>query len=390
MSLVLAALAFPFLVAGCFERATVPPAASVKKVAPSKDIKLSLDENRLRLSDAVAYLPSSRLAASREFIVDNYDNLWLVRARKRIDRGRSAGVLIRYDTKLARRHEYSLPAAGPVFANPVLVDDGSGNIWIGGSSLLRFDKASELFTDFPLPGSFAQPAAAGIVSMARSGDGRLWLSRRGRSSLSVFDPKTSRFKEIPLPLGVWFPRRLFSNGQGRNIWVLAGPDQSRRGRAKAFGRLDVGSLTYTNLKVAPVGVGVEPDGDVVYSAPKKGRAGTPDQVLLKRLDDMLLISRPLGPQGGLAGVQDVYVGPSGNIWLVVAGGLKRITPGSPIVDSVIFGPTTRPVDLERGGLHEGNGRYVYGVAEDSDGNLWFSDVESGKMGVVRLAGPGNK
>ncbi|RJQ52637.1 MAG: hypothetical protein C4521_09875 [Actinobacteria bacterium] len=373
----LVGLAFAlFLPLGC-RSGEVLPSAKVEKVPHSKEVTLSVRENIVRAEDAVRYLDANTETGDvpSGFIIDRYDNMWFVSATHS-DSAAAGHALVSYDTKTGQRRSFTLPQsfaadkAGPP-GKSRLLDDGRGSIWIGaGRRLLRFDKASGDFMAFPLPYAPVK-APAGVLDVAADGDGRVWIARAGLSSLTLFDRNTSRFREVPLKDQA-YPLELETNERGAELWLLLA-DKSDGDGPGSLARFDVDSFVVRRAVVRPDAFGVEPDGDVVYT----------ERLHLRRLKAAMLASRPIGPRGGMPNVRGLYVGPSGRLWLAVSGGLRRIVPGSPTVDFIVFGPSVGRPGGE-GGRQAWPGRYVYDMAEDSDGNLWFTDPDSYRIGIVRV------
>lgn len=382
-------LALSVLAVGCSPSQT-PPTARVERVGPGR-INLSTEENVLPASRAVSYVSSQTVGvAPGSFVIDDFDILWFLRPVTKGLSQRLDHTLLAYDTRTGSLREFKLPFGGGFRSSGAIVDDHRGNLWIGAlGAVIRFDKATQAATTFALPRSIFQSVAsrARVSGSSRSvGDfitgivvdelGRVWMARRDVPALTGFDPKMKRFVQTRLPEGAGVPRRLVTNSRGALLWVAAGPSTKSTEKVTSVLRFDTATAVFKGLGVASDAIGAEPQGNLLYAAGSSGQ--------LREQNGRTLVSQVVGRAGGILLVENVFVGRSGTVWLVVPGGVKRISPRSEIIDSVIVGPPLRPRDLRRPGRRLGKGRYLFGVAEDSAGGLWFSDLEANRLGVVRI------
>jgi virginiamycin B lyase len=98
--------------------------------------------------------------------------------------------------------------------------DREGNIWVGEFSgkLARFDRKTETFKEYTLPGPEPNPYAVGIDA-----EGYVWYNSHLMDVLARLDPKTGKVIEFPFPHSEMCMREFFHDAQGR-MWYGTNPN----------------------------------------------------------------------------------------------------------------------------------------------------------------------
>jgi len=304
--------------------------------------------------------------------------------------------IVSYDTRRGERRAVGLPLLAG-FTSYENILDGGKNIWVGtATALVSVEKSTGVETIYPLPEP-SRPATTGrrhsvilppygegengIRGMALA-DGRIWLARQGVAALEVFDLRTERFRTVPLP-GRPFPDRIVAHGKA--VWVSVDGDNlfsSGRRRlllystsARRFRFFSTRTRVYEAL----------PNGELMYVEDRSELPGEQPPAL-RILDPVTFKSRPVDPKGLLSDICDIYAAPSGAVWLTYPGGVARLSPDDPRLLTIKLGDRVRPQDRRHHGDIRGPagvGRYVYGRSEDPEGNLWFSDIKTFRVSVIR-------
>jgi streptogramin lyase len=96
--------------------------------------------------------------------------------------------------------------------------DKDGNVWFSqrqGNRLGMFDPKTEKFAEYPLPGPEASPYAIGVDK-----DGIVWYSSHEQDILGRFDPKTGDVIEYPYMHSEISMREFFTDSKGR-MWYAS-------------------------------------------------------------------------------------------------------------------------------------------------------------------------
>jgi virginiamycin B lyase len=96
-----------------------------------------------------------------------------------------------------------------------------GMIWVGefnAGKMARFDPATQMFKEYPLPGPDPSP-----YSMGFDANGYLWYNSHHMDVLARFDTKTGKATEYPVPHSEMAMREFFRDSQGR-IWYGTNPN----------------------------------------------------------------------------------------------------------------------------------------------------------------------
>jgi virginiamycin B lyase len=120
-----------------------------------------------------------------------------------------------FDHKNGQICQWQLPHHG----TPQHIEtDGDGNVYFSetaGGKIIRFTPATEVFTDFPLPGSSPSPYALAIDRKHR-----IWYSSTNQDAVGYLDPATRSVKAFEFPHSEAFIRELKMDEAGR-VWYTS-------------------------------------------------------------------------------------------------------------------------------------------------------------------------
>lgn len=197
--------------------------------------------------------------------------------------------------------------------------DGQGNIWFGE---MATNKLARLNPSTGTVDTWQPPNGRyNVMAVAIDAHGAVWFTEQAANYIGRFDPATQQFKTYPLAQVSGHgvsPQSLVFDSHGV-LWFTE--------IAGAIGRLDPATGTITTWKVP---------------AP---RSNTP--------------SYPYS----------IAVAPSGEVWvgLLTGGALARLNPATGDVKLVLL-PDPQA--------------QLFSMAADSTGRIWFSELQSGKIGMV--------
>ncbi|HEY2798766.1 MAG TPA: S-layer homology domain-containing protein [Thermoanaerobaculia bacterium] len=271
-------------------------------------------------------------------------NVWFVDVNK-IGRITPAGVVTKF----------TIPSAG---AFPQGIASGpDGALWFSENSANKIGRITTAgaFTDeFPVPTSASAPQG-----IAAGPDGALWFTefnadKIGRSTLS------GAMTEHPVPTAGGEPMRIAAGSDG-NLWF------TERGKNK-IGRLTPGGVfdefPIPTANVYPEGITAGADGSLWF-AENAGNA-------IGRITTAGVITEFPLPEPGR--VFHIVGGPDGNLWFTEFDNNKigRITTAGTISQFLIPTADSRP----------------YGITPlDRSYQLWFSEFNKAKFGVVGVGAP---
>jgi virginiamycin B lyase len=93
-----------------------------------------------------------------------------------------------------------------------------GTLWIptySGGSLVVFDPRTERFTEHPLPTRDALPYVARVDPKS----GAVWVAEAGADAIARFEPATKRWTEFPLPTGSSLIRHMDIDPATGAVWA---------------------------------------------------------------------------------------------------------------------------------------------------------------------------
>ncbi len=274
------------------------------------------------------------------------------------------------------------PTSGPSLsagAHPSGVAAGSdGNLWFtenGTGMIGAIDPdTGQLVGEFPIPsGAASQPE--GIVS---GPDGALWFTEPGGGRIGRIDPSTHAITEYPLTNFVgrvsYQPVDLTS-GPGGLLWVtVIGTGQVARVDTSAVSPGTSSGITLYDLPTPasqPEGLTIGPDGNV-WIAEYTGRVAR------------------LNPSAVSPGTSDgITEFPTGGHPLWIASGHDGGLWVTDNLDHVMirFDPGTQATTVLS--TTQGVGGDASGDTADAEGNVWYTEFHSNRVGEVTLVTPRN-
>jgi virginiamycin B lyase len=142
--------------------------------------------------------------------VDSNQDVWFT--------AQNLNVIGKVDGKTLKVSTWKIPTAN---SSPRrMAFDHDGNIWVGEFSgkLAHFDRKTETFKEYTLPGPEPNPYAVGVDA-----DGYVWYNSHLMDVLARLDPKTGKVIEFPFPHSEICMREFFHDAQGR-IWYGTNPN----------------------------------------------------------------------------------------------------------------------------------------------------------------------
>jgi virginiamycin B lyase len=261
--------------------------------------------------------------------------------------------------------EYSIPSTvSNGSTGPIDITQADGQLYFleaNAERVARIDAQSGQITEYS-PIQDTQPRA--IVGL----DGKLWVTEFGSSSIARFNPTNispGTVAHYPIPSGTT-PHGI-AVGPDAALWFTE--YQSSPG----IGRLDpdtgkIIEMATPTGNAAGAGIVSHPNGNLYFievagGKTKIGRVGAGSVIT------------EFGPVADVvstdASVYGIEVGPDGNVWFTAgADRIVRMTPDGGFVSFTV--PTSNALP---GGISRG-----------SDGALWFTEVEAGKVGRITTTG----
>ena len=254
-------------------------------------------------------------------------------------------------------------------------------IWIAASydnKIIRFDPLTKEKREFKIDGDEGWP-----FNVAVGPDGSVWFTERASNRIGRFNPKDAQFKHYDVPTPGAGPAGMAIDPKSGLVWFT-------ESYADGIGVLDPAtggfreirmSDSSTGLTTGPAGLCLDPIGGVWF-AKLEGRLGyiAPGSDSIVQFDVPEIARRPAG----------ITAAPNGDIWAVSLDGnlLLRYSPvarqfrlyplPTGMADPLPLGPpyakTSRP----------------FGIALDRQGNVWFSEQYTGKLGVLGVERPALK
>ncbi len=302
--------------------------------------------------------------------VDKSDTVWVGLAR--------SGKLARFSNGKLTLYpigEHSRPVG-------VVPDDrpGSlpGTVWIAAAfdnKLVRYNYLTGDKQTIDLSASASWP-----FMLALAADGGIWFTQRAGNRIGRVDPESLEVRHYELPTPAAGPAGLAIDPTDGSVWFAAGT-------ADRIGRLEpetgavreyVMGEQATGMISGPAGVAVAPDGHVWF-AKLEGMIGH----IAPGADHIELIPVPeeaRRPAG-------IAVGPQGDIWALALDGncILRYRPKDN--GFVVYRMPSGSVDRQPGVPPAARTSRPFGLAFDSQGNLWVSEQYTGKLAVLDLAAP---
>lgn len=312
--------------------------------------------------------------------VDRDDTVWVALAR--------AGQLGRFQN--GRLELFPLAKD----SRPVGVAMGKGDggasevVWIAASfddKLLRFDRRSGTYGEYPLDGDTSWP-----FNIALASTGEVWFSERAAGRVGRLDPVTGKVTRFDPPTPASGPAGLAVDQRTGLVWFT-------QSYADRLGRLDpaTGEIREyvmgddsTGLERGPAGLALAPDGGVWF-AKLEGKLGHlaagSDEIEIFDLPPA--VRRPAG----------VAVGADGTVWFAALDGNQIVSFHPAGRHLTIYPIPTGSPDPRPEQPPVARTSRPFGIAVDGQGNVWFSQQYTGQLAVldaappvVELLGPGDR
>jgi signal transduction histidine kinase/ligand-binding sensor domain-containing protein len=266
--------------------------------------------------------------------------------------------LFLHDGQRFRKFEHSVQDDGSMSSNGIrsLLEDREGRLWVatitGGLNLL--DRAHWRFTHWRTGNGDRGPSHDGVFALAEAEGGRLWVGTQ--AGLDLFDPKTGRFRAVPLDKGGEFVMALYRDRRGRwwvatlGLGLYRSDDQGRSFR-----------------RIPRAGGGVETDDVFAVAEDVDGQiwVGTRDGLMVVSADGRELQAATLTPGATgdtLTNVTEIEPTPDGGLWVGTFGvGVYRVDPTRKKIAYVplgIEGPDGQHVDQGAMALDAHGGLFV--------------------------------
>jgi streptogramin lyase len=264
----------------------------------------------------------------------------------------------------------------------VTVDD-SGQVWLtqysgkgsvnpggtivpgGHGRLLRFDPRSEEFStvDIPTNGSFP-------FRIVTDPQGRVWFTELLGNKLSVYDPTSNSLQEFSVPSAYAGPADLTFDTQG-NLWFTEAYNESVaefQPATQQFQEYHLSSTDPSRFISSPVGIAISGDGHVWFA----DHGGNwivefdPTSQKLQRFPTGF----PRDPEYTIAIPNGLLIDGHGRIWFSEHWG-NAIGYYDPTFRTMVEYPIpTGPIST------------ALWITQAPDGQVWFTEWETNKIGVV--------
>lgn len=301
--------------------------------------------------------------------IDENDNVWVAVAK--------AGKLAMFSNGTIKNFELG-PDSRPVGIAIGSAKNGQpGSIWIAASydnKLIHFDVVTHERREFKVDGDDSWPFNLAI------GKDAIWFTERASGRVGRLDPTTGKIQHYDPPTKGGGPAGLAISPLTGKVWFT-------ESYADRIGVLDpsTGEIREirmgdksTGLTTGPAGLCIDGDGAVWFSK-LDGKLGhiAPGSETIDVIDFPPSVLRPAGITAASNG--DVWAGAlDGNV-------LVRYRPSTREFSTFPI-PTGGP-DSSPSVPPNAKTSRPFGIAVDTQGNVWFSEQYTGKLGVLDVAPP---
>ncbi len=302
--------------------------------------------------------------------IDENDNVWVAVAK--------AGKLALFANGTIKNFELGADSRPVGIAVGTVANKHPGAIWIAASydnKLIRFDQATHEKREFKIDGDDSWP-----FNLAISSDGGIWFTERASGRVGHLDPASGKIQHFEPPTKGGGPAGLAVSPRTGEVWFT-------ESYADRIGVLDTSTGVIRELKMGdkstglttgPAGLCIDQAGDVWFSK-LDGKLGhiAYGSEKIEILDFPAAVLRPAGITA--AGNGDVWAGAlDGNV-------LVRYRPKTGEFSTYEV-PSGSPDATPSVPPHAKTSR-PFGIAVDGQGNVWFSEQYTGKLGVLDVAPP---
>ena len=270
----------------------------------------------------------------------------------------------------------------PIVEYPVISSLGPGPITASGEVWFAFpndDKVGQISTGgkatlYDVPAPYEEPR--GITS---GPDDTVWFTQTGSHTGGEGIAKitqTGAITEYPLPTNT----RAFglTFGPDGNVWFTKLSFPYAIGKMTPTGTM---TLLPAPIDEVPLNITSGPDGNLWFTEDGliNGGIGT----IGRMTTSGMLAEFPLPTSPGMASrAEDITLGPDGNLWFTWSEG--SVTVGPPLTRSV--GRITPSGAITQFPLGSDPSFAVAGITSGPDGNLWFTEPGSNRIGRISVTG----
>jgi len=302
--------------------------------------------------------------------VDENDDVWVAVAK--------AGKLAVFTNGTIKSYELGADSRPVGIAVGTIANKHPGAIWIAASydnKLIRFDLATHEKREFKIDGEDSWPFNLAIAS-----DGAIWFTERASGRLGRLDPVSGKLQHYEPPTKGAGPAGLAISPQTGKVWFT-------ESYADRIGVLDPSTGDIRELKMGdkstglttgPAGLCIDGGGDVWFSK-LDGKLGhiAYGSEKIEIIDFPAAVLRPAGITS--AGNGDIWAGAlDGNV-------LVRYRPATGEFST--YPVPTGSADATPSVPPNAKTSRPFGIAVDGQGNVWFSEQYTGKLGVLDAAPP---
>ncbi len=304
--------------------------------------------------------------------IDENDNVWVAVAR--------LGKLAMLANGSIRTFDLGADSRPVGIAIGSASNGQAGSVWIAASydnKLIRFDIYTHQKREYKIDGNDSWP-----FNLAIGKDGGIWFTERASGKVGRLDPATGKIQHYEPPTRGAGPAGLAVSSQTGKVWFT-------ESYADRIGILDPSSGEIreikmgdksTGLTTGPAGLCIDSDGGVWFSKldGKLGHIASGSETI-EIIDLPAEVRRPAG-----------ITAAKGDVWAAALDGnlLLRYHPATHEFST--FPLPTGAADLSPAVPPNARTARPFGIAVDGQGNVWFSEQYTGKLGVLDVAPPGVK
>lgn len=301
--------------------------------------------------------------------VDENDNVWVAVAR--------VGKLAMLANGSIRTFDLGADSRPVGIAIGSASNGQAGSVWIAASydnKLIRFDIYTRQKREYKIDGNDSWP-----FNLAIGKDGGIWFTERASGKVGRLDPATGNIRHYEPPTKSGGPAGLAVSSQTGKVWFT-------ESYADRIGKLDPSSGEIreikmgdksTGLTTGPAGLCIDSDGGVWFSKldGKLGHIASGSETI-EIIDLPAEVRRPAG-----------ITAAKGDVWAAALDGnlLMRYHPATHEFST--FPLPTGAADLSPSVPPNAKTARPFGIAVDGQGNVWFSEQYTGKLGVLDVAPP---
>ncbi len=291
----------------------------------------------------------------------------------------------RFDPQTNSFREYSVPGVGDMWGVTV---DLSGYVWVtqysgkgsvnpggaivpgGQGRLLRFNPQDGNFSvvDIPTPGSFP-------FRVVTDNQGRVWFTELLGNKIGTYDAVSGRLEEYDVPSPFAGPADLTFDRNGK-LWFTEAYNESVaefQPATKSFVEYHFSTIDPSKFISSPIGITVDANGDVWFADHGGNWIVEFDPTSKSLVQYPTTI--PTGYGGGIAIPNGLLMDGRGRVWFSEHWG-NRIGYYDPQTQTMIEFPIpTGPIST------------ALWIALAPDGDIWFTEWETNKIGVLHTALP---